>query len=103
MKNRLLRMMILPLLIALLSGCGNPIEKDARNLAEIQKQKIEMVRKMLSCRDSLQKLELLEEINHLQKQFNQLQNTCSEKYCDSSQRAAFEWYYREHLKLTKNK
>lgn len=102
MKNRLLRMMILTVFIALVQGCGNTMEKDARNLAGIQKQKSEMVRNMLSSRDSLQKIQLLDEIKRLETRYAHESKQYREKYCDSADQAAFEEYYRECLKSTTN-
>lgn len=91
-------MMILTVFIALVQGCGNTMEKDARNLAGIQKQKSETVRNMLSCRDSMRKMELLDEIKGLETRYAHKSKQYRDKYSDSARRAAFEEYYRECLK-----
>lgn len=83
-------------------GCTGTLEKDARNLAVIQKQKNETVRKMLGCKDSLQKLDLLEEIVMLENQFNLERKLCTEKYDDSASSHAFEQYYKNYLSNISN-
>lgn len=99
MKNILIRTgFILGLLAIFLIGCTHAMEKDARRLARIQKQKSETVRQMLSCRDSSTKFELLNDIGELEKQYTQLRMTCNEKYKDSSEKVAFEEMFAEYLK-----
>ena len=86
------------MLIAIFSGCINTMEKDAGELVNIQKQKSETVRQMLSCRDSLRKLDLLKEIDYLETRFIKMRKLCSDKYRDSAEKADFEKLYIELLK-----
>ncbi len=95
--------MIFTLLLSVfLSGCQSRLEKDARHLANIHRQKSETVRKMLSCGDSSQKIQFLEEIKRLQVRFSEVHKKCIDNYSDSSEWAAFEGYYRECLKMAKH-
>ena len=102
MKKRYLRNVIFTLLLSVfLSGCQSRLEKDARHLANIHRQKSETVRKMLSCNDSTQKIQFLEEINSLEVLFSEVHKKCIDNYSDSLERLEFEGYYRECLKIEK--
>ena len=85
-----------------MAGCTHTLEKDARNLAVIQNQKNETVIKMLGCKDSLQKLDLLDKIVKLESQFKTERQLCTEKYADSAARYAFDQCYKDYLTIISN-
>lgn len=97
MKKCIKRFLILTMLFMVVVSCTSPLEKDARNLADIQNRKNKTVRKMLGCKDSLQQLDLLEEIRMLEKQYHSVRQFCAEKYADSADHHAFEEHYKKYL------
>jgi hypothetical protein len=100
-KRMLITGLIFVALMGAATGCEPSMEKDARELAALQMQKNDKIRSLLACKDSIEKMNLLEQIRTLEIRFDLYYKSCQKKYSTPADREDFEQIY-ENL-LSRNK
>ena len=81
----------------LLPSCANSLERDAKNLAAIQKQRAEMIHRLLKTRDSTDLAQCRNHFFILDAEYEQLNESCNQKYTDSVSRARFDKAFKEAI------
>lgn len=81
----------------LLPSCANSLERDAKNLAAIQKQRVEMIHHLLKTHDSTGLDQCRNQLLILDAEYDQLQADYTRKYSDSASRARFDKAFKKAL------
>lgn len=97
MKIPVTRLLILLGIAVVFCNCLPGIERDARRLAALQKQKTAIVIEMLAQRDSLAKAKLDQELTIIEFKYNKMNNHMMAKYGDSLNRIHFQNAYNQAL------
>ena len=85
-------------LAILFSSCPNKVEHDARSLATIHKQRVEMIHRLLKTHDSSNLAQYRNELLLLDAEYDQLQANYYRKYNDSASREGFDMAFKEALR-----
>jgi len=80
-----------------MQACAAPLESDAEALAAIHQEKTRLIMELLKSNDSLETINLLEEVRKIEKDHNEMKIYCEKKYNDSMQWVRFEGAYRRLL------
>jgi hypothetical protein len=88
-------------MISGITGCAKTLEQDARDIAILQLQKNKQIRKLLASNDSIEKMNLLEQIRTLENSFDASYVKYQKKYSSPAEWDDFEQAYIRHLKYPK--
>jgi len=97
-KKFILPFCVLLLLIILMIACINKPEQDAGKLAELHRQRIEIIMEMLKTKDSVTIGQYQEKLSLIESEYTDLKNEFEIKHSDSAGKARFEAAYLKALK-----